>query len=1685
MRYFYVLLIQAALMQSIFVYGQSGVADISSLYQKFEQERMALPPAEAYSFSKYNSNVISGNHGLPEINIPIHTIDLDGLNIPISISYYNEGCFVDRQASIIGLGWILNAGGIISIPGMMSEFPNKRAQALIDSTHIYNWHPDPCGDENDLYLYGLCYKNFVGEYTRCTYDAPGLSGAFYNIDKGVFATVPFDPRVNSVSDKKLISNQGFIYEFNEYGSRSVKGGGIKKNASTQYLSKITSPKGNVVEFLYKKNRYEYPTVLEKSFLRYDNITYAKNLNKVSGTVIQKSEIVDEPILQSIKFGLGEIKFIYSDNERLDVTGKKRLIKVELFYNGKLVDEHKLFNNNYFGKNVWLKLDSIQKNDEPPTIFFYNEENCPLKYESPVDSYGYYSSSSKERDIFKTNGIDVIFQGEISPNYKLMQSCMITGVEYPTGGKSEYEYYCIPGRIFLKSTSDIDNNGEIKSSRKYHYDGESKCDVGRFGEVTFSIDEVIGGGSDIDNSCKEQMSDFGNHKFNTICGNYERFYGTYYCTSPIVKENSYGNHVKKITIDYNKAGRKGRIERYFGIPDFENQIKKLKKKKYNYLSGWKLSNDYLVKEIYYEWNNKKYRKVKESVFEFDISKTPELFYKDSCRLGLKSYRTGSEFSCEYAHPTGEKFAPISQFFSAEIYLEESCVVFPFIKEEKQSVTNYYYSLGEVDSICSSSENIYNELGLLKKRINRNHDGTIDNTYIRYVSDFIYPDYTKSYNLLYEEAYERLGAGEDIGVSTLDRTASRAQIQADIAQQYVEKEYKGLLTSVRSSTDASFLSAIKELSKRHITGAPIEVLSTFQLDKASNELITNGIVQTYKNYNGIPYKFETYESPTGHRFTNFGAQKIGDKIKVSSHYKLKNSNIEYNSKGKLLSYKNNANIYTSFIYGYDQELPVARAFNAKLDEIEYTSFELEDDNWSGTFDRMKSKDSYSGEYSCLLRGTGNVIGEILCSENIKENGLSLEFWINGKGRISVSLDALSPVSKSLTPIKSYKTTLKNNHSWVKKSLEISSVELDNIEVGSIIHIDISTVGSFFLDNIRVSPKNSLFETFDYKPLIGVTAITDNKGQRTKFKYEDKKLKEVFSFEDNLVKSFDYNFQNGNKPFAGFSVFQGDKGFFEPVKFRSEENGYDYKWKIENTLISNNSNELLYQFEFPGNYEVSLTLEKSGEVVGNCIKNVAIDSIYAPINFKIATGISIINPRNFCYSYENIEIYTPLYKGLEYKWIFSENEIIEGIDKNKVKKKFKKSGKKEVELQLYKDNVLVGRGTFDIEVRLSNFIDDLYYKDYNDPVWLYFRSLGEESGYSYLVKYGDGSEETVEMQREELFRVKHKYNTFGRLECEIVLLENGIPVEPKEIRKRSFILKENVADLSVNTVHINCGVRSSEEQMRGYNSDLSKYAFSILEKGVYKTYLGLKDISCDYYYEVSYFNEVKNKEEIIHIDGVHYSERPSNLNSERYKKWERRNQVYKRLYDLKILHKDRMRSCDFHDGLCVSSILDLNCMLELKKLGTKSILIKKFNRNTNSLIESQELNYLVQTYNSTVESDTRGCQDGGIFEPFFGGGRYWIFSAIKKLRDEDLNGDGIPDLLANRFLSINSFDDLIRYTDDIRYGFSGGREDKLFIPILTSIEDGDFGEIEEPEKYIVYVSDGFTVKMFELRKTGVFDF
>lgn len=252
---------------------------------------------------------IGYNTGTPNVDIPIYTIETGPLKVPISLGYHASGLKVNQQASWVGAGWSLNAGGVITrtVRGAADEkihtnatypisYLSKRGfydyayDAIFNNPEPYNVIPEGFAladitngirdAEADLFTFnfnGYSGKFYFRADTSITI-APaqdihikalfceGVSGCSTATEYlyGWIVTTPdgvkyhFGKSLNPPSSYNTTTNAVPIEHTDTYSYTS--GISHSKTASSWFLTKIVSPDQRfTIQFTYAAENYAYYT----------------------------------------------------------------------------------------------------------------------------------------------------------------------------------------------------------------------------------------------------------------------------------------------------------------------------------------------------------------------------------------------------------------------------------------------------------------------------------------------------------------------------------------------------------------------------------------------------------------------------------------------------------------------------------------------------------------------------------------------------------------------------------------------------------------------------------------------------------------------------------------------------------------------------------------------------------------------------------------------------------------------------------------------------------------------------------------------------------------------------------------------------------------------------------------------------------------------------------------------------------------------------------------------------------------------------------------------------------------------------------------------------------------------------------------------------------------------------------
>ncbi len=211
----------------------------------------------AAELAKYADYPVSYYNGIPNTSIPLYEVNVDGFKLPITLDYHASGIRVDQEATWVGLGWALNVGSRISRTINSAEdfhmvwdnnFPNL-IQGYCDApdqdealfTHYgqagdtsCNYWPLGCSSyelfydpEPDIFYYSL--PNMNGKFLLDKSRGPVLFDKSHNLKIEFFRNVP-GLGLGSVAFK-ITDSEGIQYIYNKWESTQTYSatGWINKN----------------------------------------------------------------------------------------------------------------------------------------------------------------------------------------------------------------------------------------------------------------------------------------------------------------------------------------------------------------------------------------------------------------------------------------------------------------------------------------------------------------------------------------------------------------------------------------------------------------------------------------------------------------------------------------------------------------------------------------------------------------------------------------------------------------------------------------------------------------------------------------------------------------------------------------------------------------------------------------------------------------------------------------------------------------------------------------------------------------------------------------------------------------------------------------------------------------------------------------------------------------------------------------------------------------------------------------------------------------------------------------------------------------------------------------------------------------------------------------------------------------
>lgn len=492
------------------------------------ESSITVQSPEVASMTGYVDRPVSYFNGTVPITIPLCEVTADGYTLPITLTYSTSGFRPSQEATWVGLGWSLSLNACISrsikCVDDFLEYNNVRkgffginqgyyGSAGISSSEMttYNLvykcpaHVLPCGD--DIYATDLVVDSEPDIFSVSLWDCTDkfvlnddatspVKAAFMERPNGNILRILTRYEDNrNVHFFELVTNDGTVYEFGkreltctlsyqgqrcykDYHPSNIFYGDSDMNASAWFLSKITTPSGKSISFLYDDEVYEAPST--ETCMRFRPVDgfvpsalnselilptlygevpfYSMNAIYSSFKTEIKTARLKEIVWDS---GAARIRFITSGRDDMydgstSMLVPQKLDGIQVFdasdslvhsyelYYGYFDGHPKYANESYLYKR--LRLDKVKDLLTPEWEYSFNYDESrsfPSKMTHSIDYWGYYNGKDYG-DEYYCQAYDpdtrMLYSGAVKTSDLVSTHIgTLTTVIHPTGGRETFEY----------------------------------------------------------------------------------------------------------------------------------------------------------------------------------------------------------------------------------------------------------------------------------------------------------------------------------------------------------------------------------------------------------------------------------------------------------------------------------------------------------------------------------------------------------------------------------------------------------------------------------------------------------------------------------------------------------------------------------------------------------------------------------------------------------------------------------------------------------------------------------------------------------------------------------------------------------------------------------------------------------------------------------------------------------------------------------------------------------------------------------------------------------------------------------------------------------------------------------------------------------------------------------------------
>lgn len=360
------MLVQALLLTAFTGFSQNSLAP-----------KVIPPSPEAGNLGKYGDFPVGYYTGVPSISLPLYQIKVRDVAVPISLDYHASGIRVNDEASWVGLGWALSAGGVITRTVMgEDDFKNVSGQSYFNASapNCPTVALNSPADEASF----LAGNTFFGTGCQVSFKAPNVTPSPTVLNLTSFISLSSSPQIDFQPDQYsfnflgqsgkfmldrnkqaiLVKQEKIRIRYDEpngqwivttidgqtyYFGKAEEYKGLESSPGTGapvktawYLTKIVSTQGEEVSFVYQtqagqemRSEIAIGDVINWTTYNLGDNAASCPTAPYGGPSLEPRKLYTIQTLKEINFKFGKVVF-EADENRPDVEWGKKLNAIRIF-----------------------------------------------------------------------------------------------------------------------------------------------------------------------------------------------------------------------------------------------------------------------------------------------------------------------------------------------------------------------------------------------------------------------------------------------------------------------------------------------------------------------------------------------------------------------------------------------------------------------------------------------------------------------------------------------------------------------------------------------------------------------------------------------------------------------------------------------------------------------------------------------------------------------------------------------------------------------------------------------------------------------------------------------------------------------------------------------------------------------------------------------------------------------------------------------------------------------------------------------------------------------------------------------------------------------------------------------------------------------------------------------------------